>query len=209
MESKAALQQAYKDLAVRDGRFPLSYKAVAEQAGLEPAEFIHSYPGLGDLAQDIWVELLRDTLASLEASAEFAEYGVREKLLSFYFTFFEILSSERSFFSLYTPKLGVWNYSPDFLGEFKKIWLKFVETLVSEGTASGEVAERMVMSNEYTSWHWPQFMYLLNQWATDDSSEGQKTDKAIEKSVNLGFDIMGRNVLDSAFDFLKFMVAGK
>lgn len=191
------------------GQFPLSFKAVSDKAGIESTEFVQHYTGLGELAQDIWVDYLHDTLAAMEATPEFAGYGVREKLLSFYFTFFEILGSERKFVKLYEPKLGVWNYSPDFLERFKKIWLKFVDELVQEGTASGELAERMLMSGEYTGWHWPQFMYLLNQWATDNTEDAQRSDKAVEKAVNLGFDLMSRNVLDSAFDFMKFVVAGK
>lgn len=202
------LRQAYKDLSVAEGRFPLSFKAVAEKAGLSADDFHQHYTGLAALAEDIWVEYLRDTLATVEASPEFGGYAVREKLLAIYFTLFEVLGSERDFVVLYGPKLGVWNYSPVFLLGFKDVWLKLISELIAEGTASGEIAERMVMSVEYSGWHWPQFMYLLNQWI-DDKSEGfQHTDKAIEKSVNLGFDIMGRNVLDSAFEFFKFVVAG-
>ena len=206
--ASALLRQAYKDLSVADGRFPLSFKLVAEKASLSAEEFSQHYKGLGALAEDIWVEYLRDTLAAVEASPEFAAYSVREKLLAIYFTLFEVLGSERPFVALYASKLGVWNYSPDFMVRFKEIWLKLVADLVAEGTASGEIAERMIMSGEYSGWHWPQLMYLLNQWVSDETEGYQRTDKAVEKSVNLGFDIMGRNVLDSAFDFLKFVVAG-
>ena len=64
----------------------------------------------------------------------------------------------------------------------------------------------MVLGNEYPGWHWPQVLYLINGWLNDNSTAFTKTDQAIEKSVNLGFDIMGRNLFDSAFDFLKFVV---
>lgn len=206
--ASALLRQAYKDISVAEGRFPLSYKAVAEKAGLTAEDFHAHYNGLGALAEDIWVEYLRDTLAAVEASPEFAGYAVREKLLAIYFTLFEVLGSERAFVVLYAPKLGVWNYSPDFMKRFKEVWLKLVTELIAEGTSSGEIAERMIMAGEYSGWHWPQLMYLLNQWVTDESEGFQRTDKAVEKSVNLGFDIMGRNVLDSAFDFVKFVIAG-
>jgi AcrR family transcriptional regulator len=206
--ASALLQQAYKDLSVAEGRFPLSFKAVAEKAGLEADSFQQHYSGLGALAEDIWATYLRETLEAVEGSPEFASYSVREKLLGIYFTLFEVLASERTFVCLYAPKLGIWNYSPDFMARFKPLWLKLIAELITEGTSSGEIAERMVMAGEYGGWHWPQLMYLLNQWVTDESEGYQRTDKAVEKSVNLGFDIMGRNVLDSAFDFLKFVVAG-
>ena len=163
MDSKSALKQAYKDLAIEHGQFPLSFKAVSDKAGIPSTQFVEHYDGLGDLAQDIWVDFLRDTLSAMEATPEFGSYGVREKLLSFYFTFFEVLNSDKAYVHLYAPKLGVWNYNPEFLVPFKKIWMKFVEELVQEGTVSGELAERMVISGEYAGWHWPQFMFLLNQ----------------------------------------------
>ena len=81
--------------------------------------------------------------------------------------------------------------------------------LVNEGIETGEIAERMVLGDEYADWHWPQFLFLLNKWIEDKSEKHANSDQAVEKAVNLGFDIMGRNVFDSAFDFAKFMIMGK
>jgi hypothetical protein len=40
---------------------------------------------------------------------------------------------------------------------------------------------------------------------TDESRDFEDTDAAIEKGVNLGFDLMKENTLDKAFDLAKFL----
>jgi hypothetical protein len=49
------------------------------------------------------------------------------------------------------------------------------------------------------------FMFILQFWAHDESANFEKTDAAIEKSVNLAFDLIGKGILDNALDFGKFL----
>jgi hypothetical protein len=51
---------------------------------------------------------------------------------------------------------------------------------------------------------WWQMQFLLRFWAKDTSNEFERTDAAIEKAVNLSFDVLGKNLVDSTFDFVKF-----
>ena len=52
---------------------------------------------------------------------------------------------------------------------------------------------------------WLQFLFLLNFWANDDSAQFEKTDIAIEKSVNTIFDLFDNTPLNSILDFGKFL----
>ena len=47
--------------------------------------------------------------------------------------------------------------------------------------------------------------FVLMFWIKDESAEFEKTDEAIEKSVNLAFDLMGKGVVDNVFEFGKFL----
>jgi AcrR family transcriptional regulator len=208
MESNHQLIAAYKQLAIEKKILPVSRKEIAEAAGLTIEEFAVTFSSLEALQEAVWVQYLRATLELLENSEEYTQYSVREKMLAYYFTFFEKLEEERDFVVLFEPKLGIWNYSPTFLTAFKAAFLAFVEELVKEGLETKELAERLMLGSEYAGWHWPQMLFLLNKWVEDKSENHALSDQAIEKSVNLGFDIMGRNVVDSAFDFAKFMIAG-
>ncbi|MFN8396856.1 MAG: TetR family transcriptional regulator C-terminal domain-containing protein [Bacteroidia bacterium] len=209
MEHRSALIEAYKRLAVEKGTLPVSRKEIASAAELDFVDFETTFSTLEALQEAVWVEYFRGTLETLEGSEEFAQYSVREKLLAYYYTLFEHLGMEEDFVKMFGSKLGIWNYSPTFLGAFRHAFQAFMNELVNEGIESGEIAERVVMGDEYADWHWPQMLFLLNKWVEDKSEKHANTDQAIEKAVNLGFDIMGRNVFDSAFDFAKFMIMGK
>jgi ubiquinone biosynthesis protein COQ9 len=49
----------------------------------------------------------------------------------------------------------------------------------------------------------------LKFWIDDTSNAFEKTDAAIEKSVNLAMDLMGKSPLDAALDFGKFLFQNK
>ena len=49
------------------------------------------------LQKGIWISFFNQTQALLEKDVSFEEYGNREKMLSFFFTFFELLSLNRSY----------------------------------------------------------------------------------------------------------------
>ena len=208
MEHTSALIEAYKRLAFEKGTLPVSRMEIASAASLDIVDFETTFSTLEALQEAVWVQYLRTTLETLETSEEYAQYSVREKMLAYYYTFFENLGKEDEFVKMFAPKLGIWNYNPTFLGGFKHSFLIFVNELLKEGIESGEIAERMMIGDEYAGWHWPQMLFLLNKWITDESANHKVSDQAVEKAVNLGFDIMGRNVVDSAFDFAKFMVTG-
>lgn len=208
MDTKAKILQGYKDLAIQNGRLPVSIIALCEKAGVERIEFNKLFANLTEVEEGVWMEYFYTTIHTIEGSDVYAEYMVREKLLAFYFTFFEILRDDREFVALFSNQFGVWNYNPPCLAMTKPLFTAFVAELVEEGKATEEVAERYVLGGDYPGWHWPQFLYLLNFWVNDKSADFARTDQAIEKSVNFGFDIMGRNVFDSAFDLARFIFTG-
>ena len=52
---------------------------------------------------------------------------------------------------------------------------------------------------------WVQFLFLMKFWLNDDSAGFEKTDMAIEKSVNTVFDVLDNTPLESIIDFGKFL----
>ena len=48
-------------------------------------------------------------------------------------------------------------------------------------------------------------LFILKFWSNDESPNFEKTDAAIEKSVTLAFDLIGKGILDNALDFGKFL----
>jgi hypothetical protein len=48
-------------------------------------------------------------------------------------------------------------------------------------------------------------MFILRFWTKDDSARFEKTDMAIEKSVNTIFDVFDNTPLENILDFGKFL----
>jgi hypothetical protein len=94
---------------------------------------------------------------------------------------------------------------PDFLKTFKKTFIAFIESQLTEGKSSGDVAKRPYLDKGYPELFWLHVAFLFNFWVKDDSTGFEQTDAAIEKSVNLAFDLIGKGPVDSALDFLKFI----
>ena len=56
---------------------------------------------------------------------------------------------------------------------------------------------------------WVQALFVLGYWINDSSDRFEMTDAAIEKAVQLSFQLIGSNTVDSLLDFGKFMFTGK
>jgi hypothetical protein len=54
-----------------------------------------------------------------------------------------------------------------------------------------------------------QALFVLRYWTKDDSNQFEMTDAAIEKAVNLSFQLISTNTIDSLLDFGKFMFTKK
>lgn len=52
-------------------------------------------------------------------------------------------------------------------------------------------------------------MFVVDYWIKDTSSGFEQTDAAIEKAVNLSFELLSESTLDRALDFVKFLWQSK
>lgn len=56
---------------------------------------------------------------------------------------------------------------------------------------------------------WGQLLATLKYWMNDDSSDFEKTDLFIEKSLKASFDLINTRPLESVIDFTKFLFKEK
>jgi hypothetical protein len=133
------------------------------------------------------------------------EYSSREKLLALYFTLIEVLKANRSYAMMDLQKMRKGDLKPAFLEAFKKHFYKFVDEILLQGKETEEIIDRPVIGDRYAEGLWIQTLFILQFWSNDDSKDFEKTDAAIEKAVNVAYDLMGKSPLDSMFDFAKFI----
>jgi hypothetical protein len=92
---------------------------------------------------------------------------------------------------------------------FRERFKDFASEIILEGKETQEIANRPIISDRYDEALWLQVLFVFNYWLSDQTPGFEKTDAAIEKSVNLAFDLMGKSALDSFLDFAKFLYQTK
>ena len=103
------------------------------------------------------------------------------------------------------PKPGQRTANTEVFSRLKEAFLEYANELIAEGKEIGEIVDRPIIGNRYDEGMWRQLQFVIYFWVKDDSQNFERTDEAIEKAVNLSFDIMGRGPIDAALDFAKFL----
>ena len=209
MGAKKDLKQAYKKLVVRTRGRKFGLSDLLKEAGQDTASYTEHFGSFQRLEKAIWNGFFNRIKKTLHSDDVYDEYFTRQKMLAFYYTLTEILKDDREYIRFCMNSRDLFEFTPLYMEEFRDAYLKFVKGLIAEGKVSEEIESRMILSDYYVRPHWAQFLTIIEYWASDESEELQKTDEFIEKAVNLGFDVMGRNVLDSTWEFGKFILTGK
>jgi hypothetical protein len=195
----------YRDFVLSEGKQPASVYKFCKDYGFREDEFYAHFGSFEGLEKSIWKGYIESTRNRMENDEDYRGFNTREKILTFYFSLAELLKSDRSF-ALH--QLRSWknpSMVPTFLKGFKDSFKDWINTVLNEGKSSGEIAQRPYLDKRYDLLFWMHFMFILQFWSNDESAGFEKTDAAIEKSVNLAFDLIGKGVLDSAIDFGKFL----
>lgn len=207
--SPEKIKSAFLDYLLTNGAKPPSVYKFCLDLGIKEDEFYSSYGSFDGVEKSIWKGFADETINRLKSDQSFASFSIREKILAFYYTLFEILKANRSFILLELSSHRRLELVPEFIKGFKASYENFVETLLNEGKSRGEIAARPFLDKGYPKLFWLHMGFLLIFWKEDESPDFEKTDAAIEKSVNLAFDLIERGAVDSAIDFAKFMYQSK
>ncbi len=207
MDKAEILRRAYMEYLLTNGHRPASVFLFAKKLKLSEAEFYENYNSFDQLEGDVWLQFFEQARRQVEAEPVYAQYSVREKLLAFYYTWIEMLKANRSFVLL-TVGEGRRRTGRQFLPKlvgFRKGFTNYITDLLLEGRESREVKQRPFVTDRYPDIFYGQALFLLDFWVRDTSKGFEKTDTAIEKTVNTSFDLIGASALDSVFDLAKFM----
>ncbi|HEV7349635.1 TetR family transcriptional regulator C-terminal domain-containing protein [Telluribacter sp.] len=206
MEKIQIIQKTYKEYVLEHGTPPPSVFIFMKRLNLTEGEFYDFYNNFESIEQDDWLTSFQQARDLAESEEVYFQYSVREKLLSFYYTWVEVLKKDRSYFvySYQRLKQPVGRHTGH-LALLKDAFSAFALELVMEGRESKEVVIRPVISDKYVDGLWMQCLYILDFWVKDTSRGFEKTDTAIEKMVNTSFDLMGQSVVDTVLDLAKFV----
>ena len=203
--SAEKISKAYRDLVLMEGKQPASVFKFCKDLGMAEDAFYQHFASFDALDKSIWKGYIETTQKRLESDDSYASLSAREKILTFYFALAEVLKSDRSFVLM---QLASWKnpaLPPKFLKTFKTAFEDWISSVLNDGKATGEIAKRPFLDKRYHQIFWLHLIFILKFWGKDESANFENTDAAIEKSVNLAFDLIGKGVLDNAIDFGKFL----
>lgn len=205
METQEIIQNAYIDYVLTHGKKPASVYVFAKDNGMAEEEFYKYYASFDGIEADVWKEFFNKTISQIKLQEIWPTYSAREKALSFFYSFFELLKSKRSFVDYSIKHLPKGISTPENLKQAKQAFENFSAELIKDGIETQELADRKFLSDKYKDALWVQLMFVLKFWQKDNSAGFEKTDEAIEKGVNVTFDLFQRTPLDNIFDYGKFL----
>lgn len=200
----------YLSYVLENGSQPASVFKFAKNIKMKEEDFYTYFTSFESIRSAIWVEIFDNTLKSIQAQEVYESYSSREKFLSFLFTWIEELKKNRSYLlSMYSDKVKSLKSLTQDTKEFKSQFKEYASEVIDSGKETEEIASRPYISEKYDEALWLQVAFVFRFWLDDTSPRFEKTDAAIEKAVNLAFDLMGKSALDTFLDFAKFLYQNK
>lgn len=191
------------------GTRPKSIYSFAQAIGIEESMVYDYFGSFEMIEKSIFKAFFDNTKGLLDANKEFQSFDARNKLLSFYYTFFEVLKANRSYvvFALENERNKLKVLST--LSELKKAFQEFIEEIEIETMDFTEEKMEKLKNQSLSEGTWGQLLFTIKFWLEDGSPGFEKTDVFIEKSITTSFALLDSSTLKSVFDLGKFLFKEK
>lgn len=203
-KEKLSIITSFMDYTLENEHYPKSVYKFCKDNNLDEKTFYKYFGSLDAVKSMIWESFYDNVMSLLEKDLNFDVSKPKDKLLSFYFTFFEVLLLNRSYvlFALsgeekILSKMGQ-------LSSLRKLFKAFATELIEEGN-SEKPSYLQHPPQIFSEAAWVQLGFLLKFWMEDTSKAFEKTDQAIEKSVQTAFDVFDNTPVSTLIDFGKFL----
>ncbi|GAA0733264.1 TetR family transcriptional regulator C-terminal domain-containing protein [Aquimarina litoralis] len=195
----------YMNYVLEHDTYPKSVYKFCKESKIKEEEFYEFFGSLDSVNKGIWNTFFSTTIDAMNNNKEYAHLSSKDKMLTFFFTFFEMLTLNRSYVLL---ALQYHNMPLKNLAQLKGLRMHikhFAKELIETDNDEKlfKIAKNPV--SVYSEGAWLQFLFLLKFWMDDESAGFEKTDIAIEKSVNTIFDLFDNTPLTSVLDLGKFL----
>ncbi len=203
--TKEAIISIYMEFVLMN-EVPNNVFAFCKKNDIQEEDFYKHFGSLDGLKKSIWAAFYLNVESLLLKNEDYQSYSSREKLLTFYYTIFELFTANRSYvlFALDEEQHHKWKNLKQ-LAKLRDKILDFGTELIENDNESKNLKILKKPVKVVAEAVWLQFLFLLKFWKDDDSPSFEKTDVAIEKSVNTVFDIFDNTPLENILDFGKFL----
>jgi hypothetical protein len=184
---------------------PNSIYSFAEDSNFEESDFYKHFSSFESLEKSIFGIFAKETIHLLHKTEAYKEYSSKDKLLSFYYTFFELLTANRSYVLLQFKGIKSDFSKLSVLKELRKEFIHFVNEISFETIDFKNEKINKIQDKTIAESYWMQLLMVMKFWKNDESSNFEKTDVFIEKSIKASFDIQQIAPIQSVIDLAKFL----
>ncbi|WP_127140968.1 TetR family transcriptional regulator C-terminal domain-containing protein [Flagellimonas marinaquae] len=190
-------------------KVPSSVFKFCKENKITEEEFYGFFGSFDTLQKSIWSKFFDNSYGLMQKNKDYESMTNEEKMLTFFFTFFENLTLNRSYVLFI---MNEHKHSMEGLMQLKGLRKKFKDfasTLIEEGNEEKDLKIFRYNVPLFSEGAWLQFLFILKFWMEDGSPGLEKTDIAIEKSVTTIFQIFETTTLEKIVDFGKFLYKEK
>jgi hypothetical protein len=199
------LVELYMNQVLQNNVEPKNVFLFCQENKIIESDFYSFYGSIDALRQDIWVKFFENVKTTIENDANYLTYSNKNKLLTLYFSLFEVLTLNRSYvvFALKEDKNILKNLKQ--LKEFRTHFKNFIAEIADSQTTEEDFKVNKIAKPLYVEGAWLEFLFLMKFWLDDTSKGFEKTDIMIEKAVKATFDVLDTTPIDSLIDLGKFV----
>ena len=207
--SKEDIVSIYMNQVLEKGEKPKSVYHFAKENDFTEAEFYTFFGTLEGLEKEIFKLFFTNTIDLLNKNTDYQEYDMKNKMLSFYFTFFEVLTANRSYVlqSLKLDRNPLKNLVQ--LTLLRNSFKEYVSEILTDDYRIEQEKLQKFQEKGIQESAWLQLMLTIKFWMDDASAAFEKTDIFIEKSVNASFELMNVAPMNHLIDLGKFLFKEK
>lgn len=207
--TSTAIISFYMEYTLEHHASPNSVYIFAKKYNFHEELFYKYFGNFEDLEQTIFNTFFDNTISILEKSDDYHSYGSRNQILSFYYSFFELLTANRSYvvYALDGNKNNLKKLKS--LKKLKHSFTQYIENIDIELLELKQNTLEKIQNTTLKESAWLQLLLTIKFWLDDTSPSFEKTDIFIEKAVNTSFDILDIKPLKSVIDLGKFLYKDK
>jgi hypothetical protein len=207
--TKDNIVSMYMNYTLEKGEKPKSVYLFTKLNDFTETEFYAFFGTLESIEKEIYKMFFEKTVELLHKDDNYPGYDMKSKLLSFYFTFFELLSANRSYVTMNLKEHSNQLKNLMLLSGLRNNFKKYISEILTDDYRIKQEKAQEMQEKAIQESAWIQFLFTLKFWMDDESPSFEKTDIYIEKSVNLSFELINMAPINSLIDFGKFLFKEK
>ena len=207
--TKEKIVSMYMAYVLENSEKPKSVYHFTKLNNFSETEFYSFFGTIESIEKEIFKIFLDKTVELLNKNPDYENYDMKSKMLSFYFTFFEILTANKSYVVMVLNENNNQLKKLAQLSGLRSSFKKYINDIISDDYRVQQEKLQNFQEKAIQETSWVQLLLTLKFWLDDSSPSFEKTDIYIEKSVKATFELMNIAPLESLIDFGKFIFKEK